>query len=738
MRNRIAVIIFSFIFVESALAMKPISCGQIFQTSKNQDQLAKTDSKQEFKQDSAVELGRTIFQDEMDFSKLSSQGLRQQLDLNFQVVQKQVLQLENASIEQVRYLFHRLAQSMANFQNTASLIHTNETWAQFSDGTELESFAHHKKIDMDQMTYGNPRLFSILTKSFQETKSLSKQTEMMWKKWSLQAKATGVDLDPASKAELISIENQIHQYAQIMKEKFNLAQSHLYRLPLTTEFHPGIPENILLRAKELGKKDSVYAFSLTPEGINQFHPVLKYALDPNVRKEFYDHYVHRVSGLYDVKIVMQTLANLRWKKAQLLGKSSFADLKLPQTMTGSSENLQNFIDRVKPGFLRLAEKEMEILRQEKYRQTSDPVLQPWDVQYYAALYQGRIQSFPAKDLAMYFPMDRTLRNILNLAEQIYQVRFVLDHQASVWNADVQAYRVFDLQQKRWMGTLYADLFERKGKSSGAFADELQAPGLYLDVNEKTVQRLGQVIISASVSKMQDASKTFLTLEQIVSILHELGHGIHSLSYQQNIPIFSSFTTSTDFVEFPSQVLENWAFHPEILRKWGRHFETGQPLSEEMIQDLRKQRQILAGIKSFARRGMMTEMDHQIHSIQIPIKDMRQFEKNVMKDWKSVPYLVDVAGQYSLFRYIFFQGYESGFHGYQCCEVLDYDAFEYMTKDQVIDPVKGLRLRNQLLSLGSLGNLSEAYLNFRGQEPDPKAILRKAGYVEVSKDISNKK
>ncbi len=709
-------LVLSFLFSSPSYAMKILSCGEIFHDAKSSSETRVPDFRME-----------PAFQDEMDFSKLSSKDLRNKLDSDFQVAQKIVHSLENASVEEVRYLFQRLVQSMASFQTTESLIKQNETLTTFSDSSELLSFAHHKRIALDQLTFGNSDLFKKLMVSFQDRKNLSRQTENLWKQWVLLAQTTGVDLDSSSKAELISIETQIHQWSQIFKEKFQLAQSHLYRLPLTTQFQSDMPASVLIKAKDLGQKEGVYAFTLSPEGISQFHPVLKYAVDPAVRKDFYEHYVNRVSGLYDVEKVVQTLANLRLKKAQILGQASFADFKLPLSMTGSSQKLDAFIQNVKPGYIRMAEDEMELLRQEKMKDTSDPKLNPWDVQFYATLYQKRIQSFSAQEVAMYFPMDRTVKNILNLVEQLYQVQFVFDPDASVWNSDVKAYRVYDQVQKKWMGTLYTDLFERKGKQEGAFAEELQAPGLYLDSQGKTVQRLGQVFISTSIPKVKNTSEVYLSLDQVVSILHELGHGMHSLSYQQNTPILSSFKTSTDFVELPSQVLENWAFHPEILRQWGRHAVTGQALPESWIQDLRKQRQILSGIKSFARRGLMTEMDHRIHSIQTPIQDMKQFEANVTKDWKSVPYLVDIAGKYSLFRYIFFQGYESGFHGYQCCEVLDFDVYEYVTRDQVIDPKKGLRFRQDLLSLGAMGNLSEAYIQFRGQAPDSQAILRKAGY-----------
>jgi peptidyl-dipeptidase Dcp len=273
--------------------------------------------------------------------------------------------------------------------------------------------------------------------------------------------------------------------------------------------------------------------------------------------------------------------------------------------------------------------------------------------------------------------------------------------------------------------IYFDLLQRENKMEGAnFADEIKAPGRYVSYNGTDYIQPSNSVISMNVAADSEGH-AFFTPRQVISLVHEIGHGVHFASAQNGYPLYSSSYVPIDIVELPSQIGENLLTKPEIWRAIAHNFRSEQPLPQEWAEKLASLRYIFPALRTLARRNMMTQLDYAWHTIEKPVtQSADEFDREALKDWQEFPYLLAVSGSSSYNPYLFMHGYQSRFHGYQWCEVLDFDDFGLFEAAGLDNPEPGARMRALIQSRGALLNPREDHATFLGREPDPLAIIRK--------------
>ncbi|MBI3535248.1 MAG: hypothetical protein HY072_07165 [Deltaproteobacteria bacterium] len=571
------------------------------------------------------------------------------------------------------------------------------------------------------MRFRNEQLFERL-KQIAKNEYLTEDQKFIVNAWIEQSEFGKVLLNEDSQKELLTIDEQLANLSQEFRVNYDNTQNSIIFLPKDTKFEPEMPQAQLEAAKKRAglRGFDGFDFELKPEGIEQMHVVLQFASDPQVRKTVYEAFIHRASVTNNPAIVTQ-MANLRLRRSRLLGFNNFTETIMPTLMAKNVNNVRDFVSQVKPEFIKMAREELRVLGELKKEMTGG-ALEPWDVQFYAQKKEARDLGFNLEQVAPYLEVNGTLKRVLDLVSSIYDVSFEEKTAAMpTWHRDVKVFSVLDKWSNRLMGYIYFDLLARDGKTNGAFSEEIKPPGHYISPEGKQYIQASHVIVSLSIRSGDQVS--FLTLNNLRSLLHETGHAMHSVSYAKEFPLYDSFSVPRDFVELPSQLLENWMYDSRGFARLARHYQTGEQIPEGWLGNIGKIKFRHPALKSLARRCLMTEMDLAYHTIEVPITDSQQFDQDSLKDWAQFPYLMGIAGRSDVNPYLWMHGYESQYHAYQWGENLDYDAFEKFLPNDLFNATVGLDFREMVLAHGALVDLARAYKQFRRAAPDPHALVR---------------
>ena len=506
-----------------------------------------------------------------------------------------------------------------------------------------------------------------------------------------------------------------------------LKENKAYKLHITDEAQlEGLPDTAREAAATTAKEEGVGGWVFTLD-YPSYSPFLTYAADRELRRQMFmaRNTVCTHDNTENNIDICKRLVNLRREIAQLLGYKTYADYVLKHRMAGNARNvyklLNNLIDAYKP----TAEKEVEaITRMAKKMEGKDFKVEPWDFSYYSHKLQLKKFDLDAEMLRPYFELSNVIKGVFGLANRLYGITFKENKDIPVYHPDVKAYEVFD-KDGSYLAVFYADFFPRKGKQGGAWMTEFQ--GQWIDRKGENVRPHVSVVMN--FTKPTAEKPALLTLGEVETFLHEFGHSLHGMFANTRFESLSGTNVWWDFVELPSQFMENFAIEKEFLRTFAFHYQTGEPLPDELISRIVKSRNFMAAY-SCLRQVSFGLLDMAYYTKKQPFCDeIIPFEKKAWAKAMVTEQLPDTCMTVQ-FSHIMSGGYAAGYYSYKWAEVLDADAFSVFKKHGIFDQKTAQSFRDNILSKGGTEHPMTLYKRFRGGEPTIDALLKRNGIKKV--------
>jgi peptidyl-dipeptidase Dcp len=522
---------------------------------------------------------------------------------------------------------------------------------------------------------------------------------------------SGALLGKEDKERFAAIETELAQLGLQFSQN-ELKQTNEFELHITNpDDLSGLPdtakEAAALAAKEKGKEGWLFTLHAP-----SYIPFLTYCDNRELRKQMYmeKNTICCKGDTFDNREIIRRIVNLRHELTSLLGYKCYADYALANRMAKTTSRVNGLIEKLYDAYMPVAKKEVDELEV--------PELMPWDWAYYSHKLQLKKHNIDSEMLRPYFKLQNVKEGVFGLATKLYGITFKLQPDIEVYHPNVEAYEVFDADGT-FLAVLYADFFPRPSKQSGAWMTDFQEQ--YVD--ETGFDHRPHVSIVMNLTKPTNEKPSLLTLSEVETFLHEFGHALHSIFSKVHYKALSGTNVLRDFVELPSQLMENFAVEPEFLHTFAFHFETGEPLPDELIQRIRDSRNFHCGYACI-RQLSFCMLDMAYHTITKPLEDeIFDFES---KAWSRTQLLHAVPGTNMSvqFSHIMSGGYAAGYYSYKWAEVLDADAFGLFLEKGIFDRETAQNFRKEILSKGGTADPMQLYVNFRGKEPDIKALLKR--------------
>ncbi len=530
----------------------------------------------------------------------------------------------------------------------------------------------------------------------------------------------GALLDDDKKSKLRDIDAKL----SVLKLKFGenlLADSNAYQLHLTNaDDLKGLPEGVIEAAAALAKSEGKDGWIFTLD-YPSYIPFVTYADNRSLRKEIAlaaGRKGFQQNDNNNEAIVME-IAQLRFKRAQLLGYATHADFVLAERMAVSPTNVNAFLNDLLAKAKPAAEREFQDLTEFAKQKDGITQLEKWDGAYYAEkLKQERFQ-LDDELLKPYFKLENVLNGAFAVANKLFGLTFTEVQNIDKYHPDVQTFEVKD-EKENLIAIFYADFFPRKGKRQGAWMTSFKPQYIKDNVNERP-----HVSIVCNFTPATETKPALLTFTEVTTLFHEFGHALHGMLANTTYPNLSGTSVFWDFVELPSQIMENWCYEKEALALFATHYQTGELIPMELVEKIKESATFLEGMATL-RQLSFGLLDMGWHG-QDPssISSVKTFEKTQFEATQLYPDVEDNAMSTS-FSHIFNGGYSSGYYSYKWAEVLDADAFEYFKENGIFNKEIATKFKDNILSKGGTIHPMQLYKQFRGQEPQVDALLKRAG------------
>lgn len=484
----------------------------------------------------------------------------------------------------------------------------------------------------------------------------------------------------------------------------------------------GIPENSIIEAKNLADSKDLKGWIFTLD-FPSYNAVLTYADNRRLREEIYIAYHSKSfkNDAFDNQKNVKQLSELRKEKANLLGYASHADFVLEKRMAETPETVLYFLENLLEKSLQFAHKELNELTKFSIENSGPEVLQRWDLSYYAEKLKTVLYEINSEILKPYFQLENVIEGVFSLSKQLFGLTFKMNDTIPVYHPEVIVYEVLD-ENNEFVALFYADFFPRPGKRQGAWMTSFQNQFIKDGINQRP-----HVSIVCNFTKPIGDTPSLLTFDEVTTLFHEFGHALHGMLADTTYPSMSGTSVYWDFVELPSQLLENWCYEADCLQMFAKHYQTGELIPMEYVDRLKKSSQFNAGLATVRQVGLGL-LDMAWHTdLQHKQLEVFEIERNTIKSTNLLP-LVEGTCISTQFSHIFQGGYASGYYSYKWAEVLDADAFEYFKENSILNKEIALKLKDTVLSKGGTISPSELYRLFRGKDPDPAALLRRSGLL----------
>lgn len=570
----------------------------------------------------------------------------------------------------------------------------------------------------------NQKLFDRIKQVYDNRDSydLNPEQQQLLRKTFKGFSRNGALLSEEKKNTLREIDKKLSSLSLLFGQNV-LAETNDYQLHLTNEKDlDGLPDYVREMAKteaeENGKEGWVFTLQMP-----SYIAFMKYANRRDLREELY-----RANGAkafrhdkHNNTQNIKEIVKLRYERAQLLGYETHADFVLEERMAKSPEKVKDFLNDLLAKAKPFAVRDIQLLQ--SYASKKDHILQimPWDHAYYAEKVKKEQFDLSDEELKPYFELNAVVEGAFLIAHKLYGISFVPNETIEVYHPDVKVYEVKN-KEKETIGVFYTDFFPRKGKRAGAWMTSFR-DGSILENQHK----VPQISIVCNFTKPTPTEPSLLTFNEVTTLFHEFGHALHGLLANTHYESLAGTNVYWDFVELPSQFMENYAYEPEALQLFAHHYQTGEIIPNEMIEKIIKSAQWLQGYQT-VRQISFAQLDMAWHAVDPRgIEDVDGYEDKAFAATSLYP-KIEGTNMSTAFSHIFQGGYSSGYYSYKWAEVLDADAFDFFKQNGVFDPITAQKFYT-LLSSGGTVDPMKLYKAFRGQEPTPDALLKRAGLVE---------
>jgi len=416
---------------------------------------------------------------------------------------------------------------------------------------------------------------------------------------------------------------------------------------------------------------------------------------------------------------VREIVNLRLKQANMLGYENYAQYVLEERMAETPEKVNLLLNQLHNAAKPFALSEINDLKQFASKSGFEGDLMPWDLSYFSEKLKSEKFSFTEEMVKPYFKLEKVIEGIFNLSTKLYGITFKEVSNIPVYHPDVKTFEVYD-QNGQFLSILYADFHPRESKNGGAWMTEYRSQS---KINGE--MNRPHISISGNFTKPIEGKPSLLTFNEVNTFLHEFGHALHGMLANTVYPSLSGTNVYRDFVELPSQLMENWITEIDWLKTFAFHYETGEPMPEELVQKLIDSRNFQSGYQSERQLSFgMTDMAW--HSLKQPFKsDIVTFERNAVSETQLFLF-VEGSLISTSFSHIFAGGYASGYYGYKWAEVLDADAFSVFQENGIFDKSTAEKFRKSILEKGGTANPMELYIQFRGKQPTIDALIKRSG------------
>ncbi|MDY5685181.1 MAG: M3 family metallopeptidase [Prevotella sp.] len=568
----------------------------------------------------------------------------------------------------------------------------------------------------------NKRLFERIRHVYEHHRELTPEETMLLNTNYDGFVRSGALLSDADKERLRSITEEAGKLSLMFSQNL-LKENKAFQLHITdSQKLDGLPESAIEAAAQCAKEEGKDGWVFTLDSPS-YSPFMQYASDRELRRELY--MAKNTVCIHDNNEnnleICKKIVNARRELAQLLGSDTFADYVMKRRMASSTQNvyklLYDLIDAYKPAAIKEVQ---EIEQTAREAEGDDFKLMPWDFSYYSHKLQMQRYNLDSEMLRPYFELGNVIRGVFGLATRLYGITFKENKDIPVYHPDVKAYEVFDKDGK-YLAVLYADFYPRKGKRGGAWMTEFQ--GQWIDREGHNIRPHVSVVMN--FTKPTDQKPALLTLGEVETFLHEFGHSLHGMFANTRFESLSGTNVWWDFVELPSQFMENYAVEKEFLRTFAFHYQTGEPIPDELIDRIIRSRNFMAAYGCLRQVSFgLLDMAYYTQKDEFS-QDIMRFEKEAWKDAIVMPQMPDTCMTVQ-FSHIMAGGYAAGYYSYKWAEVLDADAFSVFKKNGIFDTATAQSFRDNILSKGGTEHPMTLYKRFRGQEPTIDALLERNG------------
>ncbi len=534
---------------------------------------------------------------------------------------------------------------------------------------------------------------------------------------------SGANLSPENKAVYSKLEEEL-SLTQLQFSKNSLAATNAFKLNITDETDlEGLPQYVIdmaaATAKENGQEG--WTFDLSAPS---YSPFMKFSSRRELREKMWTAYNSKaVGGEYDNTQLCRRIADLRIQIAGILGYRTYADFVTEDRMVKGSDNVYAFLEKLMTPSLPAARKEVaEVLEFARCQGFEDEVIQPWDFSYWSERLRNERYDLSDEQLKPYFQLENCIDAVFGLATKLYGLRFEERPDIPGYHKDVHVYDVKD-ENGRHMALFYADFFPRPSKRSGAWMTVFRDQS----IDEAGVENRPFVSIVTNFSKPTEDSPSLLTHDELTTFLHEFGHALHGMLAEGRYASITGTNVDHDFVELPSQIMENWGYEKDYLKPFAWHYQTGEEIPDELVDRIIEAKNYQAAYFQL-RQLQFGYLDMAWHTLtSLPEEEAVEFEAKVYAQSNVVP-KPEGTSMSTTFSHIFTGGYAAGYYSYKWAEVLEADAYSLFAQKGIFNREVSESFRKEILSRGSSDDEAVLYRNFRGHDPEPEALLEKLGIV----------
>ena len=570
----------------------------------------------------------------------------------------------------------------------------------------------------------NEKLFERIKKVYEQRDSLNlgQEEARLLEQTYKQFANNGANLKGEDKEKFTKIQEEL----SLLSLKFGsnvLASTNAFTLHITdsTEL-VGLPAFVVAggaaEAKSRGLEGWVYTLQYPSSG-----PFMKFSANRALREKMWRaSNSEALGGEHDNQVIVKRMAELRLQEANLLGHKLYSDYVLEDNMAKSTEIVNDFLADLLKKSLPFAKKDVEAVQQYANAHGLEGKLMPWDFSYYSEQLKNEKYSISDEALKPYFKLENVKQAVFALADSLYGLKFELAKDIPGYHPEVEVYDVKDASG-RHMAVFYTDFYPRESKRGGAWMTSFREQGFSKD----GVEERPFVSIVCNFTKPTETEPSLLTFYEVTTFLHEFGHALHGMLAEGKYTSLTGTSVARDFVELPSQIMENWATEKEYLASFAKHYQTGEVIPDELVKKIIDSKNFNSGYQS-VRQLHFGMLDMAWHTITSVPEDVVAFENEAVKECVLLPVIEGTAFSTS-FSHIFAGGYAAGYYSYKWAEVLEADAFKYFKEMGIFNKEAAENFRKNLLSRGNIEDADVLYRNFRGRDPQPEALMEKLGMVK---------